>query len=292
MELTDILRKHGVRHYDGHGHHHARNGWVQLDCPFCGRDSNRFHLGYNKATGHFTCWKCGGHSFVSIMSEILRVTYGEAKKLREGITIAVVERREVVKKDLTLPKGIKPMIKQHRRYLRSREFNSKEIEQRWQVQGIQIASRLSWRLFIPIHYRGEVVSWTTRSINDKAELRYISASEEEEALPHKTLLYGEDFASTAVIVNEGPTDVWRVGPGAVGTCGTGFSRAQVNRLSKYPIRAVWFDNQTAAQQRAQELVDQLSVFPGETFNIISDSEDPGSASKKEVKQIRKAVGLS
>ena len=136
-----------------------------------------------------------------------------------------------------------------------------------------------------------MVSWTTRSISSKVEQRYISAAEDEESVPHKTLLYGEQHCSHAVCAVEGPFDAWRVGYGAVALCGTAYERAQVQRLSKYLVRAVWFDQEPTAQAKAKKLVNELSVFPGETFLINGDSADPGSASEKEIKQVRKALGI-
>ncbi|MCK5862007.1 MAG: hypothetical protein KAH38_05950, partial [Candidatus Hydrogenedentes bacterium] len=32
-------------------------GWVGMNCPFCGNDTGG-HLGVNKTTKIFTCWKC------------------------------------------------------------------------------------------------------------------------------------------------------------------------------------------------------------------------------------------
>ena len=146
--------------------------------------------------------------------------------------------------------------------------------------------RLPWRLFIPFHIHGEVVSWTTRSIGQNG-LRYVSASSDQEKVNHKSILYGEDFCRHAVIVHEGPFDVWRTGPGAVATCGTGFSRSQLLRLSNYPVRVICFDNEKQAQQRATELCDLLEPFPGETIQVTLDAKDAAEASDKEINQLRR-----
>jgi len=63
----------------------------------------------------------------------------------------------------------------------------------------------------PSDYKGRIVSWTTRSISNQGK-RYINASEREESVSMKTLLYNEDYARHCVIVTEGPGDVWRIGP--------------------------------------------------------------------------------
>ena len=100
-------------------------------------------------------------------------------------------------------------------------------------------------------------------------------------------MYGEDYARHSITIQEGPTDAWNTGPGAVATLGTGYSEAQVNRMVKYPIRAVCFDNNPIAQKRARKLCNDLAVFPGVTSNIKLNSEDAGSATKKEIYKIRK-----
>ena len=102
-------------------------------------------------------------------------------------------------------------------------------------------------MFIPFHYQGEVVSWLTRSIGDKGQ-RYISASEGEESMDHKGLLYGANHCGHACVVVEGPLDAWAIGPGAVALCGTGYSRAQLLRISKFPVRVICLDRGIEAQR--------------------------------------------
>ena len=106
---------------------------------------------------------------------------------------------------------------------------------------------------------------------------------------HKELLYGEDYCRGSVIIHEGPTDVWRTGPGAVALLGTGFTDAQVLRLSHYGLRIVCFDSEPAAQRRANKLCSLLDGFPGETINVVLDSKDPGSATPKEIAKLRKLL---
>lgn len=160
----------------------------------------------------------------------------------------------------------------------------------WCLQGIGIAARLSWRIYIPIHYQGEVVSWTTRAIGKHVQPRYLSAGPEQESVSHKSILYGGDYVRNAVIVCEGPTDVWRIGPGAVATLGTSYSRSQMLEISKVPIRAVCFDMERPAQKRATKLVEELRAFPGLTMRIeLETANDVADADEDEVAEIRRAV---
>ncbi len=292
MQFQEVLSGLGVPYLSSGAGGHTREGWINFACPFCGGGKHRDSMGYNLSAGFLNCYRCGGHNAVETVAELGQISFKEAKKLLEGVesnrSLVIPDKRG----KLVLPKGIREMQKAHRKYLRRRGFDPDEIAKLWGVQGIGHASRLKWRLFIPIELDGETVSWTTRAISDEASLRYISASAEEEKVNHKTVLYGEQYARRhSCCILEGPFDVWRGGPGYLGTCGTGYSRAQVARMAKYLRRGIWFDNEPEAQRRARELADMLSPFPGETFVINSDSKDPDSASDKEWRQVRRTLGL-
>lgn len=290
--FAGILRQNGVKH-ETEGRY-CRPGWVQFQCPFCygGKDPNKLYCGYNIHYGYVNCWRCGSHSAQKTLASLLSISYKQAG----GLLLALdVERRLAEPQEerggiLVLPKGRGKLVSAHRRYLRERGFSWREVEKLWGVQGLTLHKRLPWRLFIPIHYHGRVVSWTTRRLSNK-EPRYVSASIEEEAIHHKTLLYGEDYVrGNSIIVHEGPTDVWKTGPGACGLLGTGFTRAQINKLSRYAKRIICLDNSIEAQMRARKLCNLLEPFPGETINVILDAPDPGSAPAKEIKRLRRLLG--
>jgi DNA primase len=143
---------------------------------------------------------------------------------------------------------------------------------------------LSWRIWIPVHVRGELVTWTTRSIGDGG---YVSARPEEERTPIKHCLYGLDHCRHVAVVVEGPADVWKIGPGAVATFGVSYTQEQVALLAEIPIRVVCFDREVGAQRQATKLCRALEAHPGSTCRVELDAEDPGSASEEEVSALRK-----
>lgn len=275
MNIKDLLSTYDVL-FRSEGHHHCRPGWIQVNCPFCGKGSNKWHLGYNLYGGYFHCWRCGKHGLSETLSELTgQNPQAVSKMLRELSTRDNISRKEDIKPrgKLILPENLGPLQKAHRKYLRGRGFDPKDIELLWQAKGIGVSHRLGWRIFIPIHYKGEVVSWTTRSISDGG-LRYISASPAEERIAHRDILYGEDYCNHAIIIHEGPLDVWATGPGAVCTFGLGYSRTQLLRMVKYPVRVVCFDTEPEAQKRARKLVTELEVFPGQTYHVtLNDAKD-------------------
>lgn len=189
----------------------------------------------------------------------------------------------------TAPKGVKGLLAAHREYLALRGFNAAEIERVWKVQGIGLARRLCWRLFIPVLINNQPVSWQTRSISQYAAVPYINAKPEEEKLPIKSVLYGEDYVGDKIVVHEGALDVWATGPGAVATLGVGFTMWQVIRLSRYPKRYIAFDNEPTAQKRAEQLADHLRIFDGKTYIVQIDAKDMAAAPQAERLRLRKMV---
>jgi len=291
MTFTEILDEYEIETAP-EGHHHSRQGWVQFDCPKCGKDSGKFHMGYSLDGGYCNCWSCGFADIVGVLQELTDLPFHKIKELLKDIDVEYVDVVRV-KGKLTLPKGIKPLseLKQHKKYLKERRFKWQKLDRLWNIQGLEIASDYAWRLFIPIIYHGEVVSWTTRTISsDPTITRYLSSPPEKEAINHKELLYGEDYARQAIVIVEGPTDVWRIGPGAVATMGVGYSQAQVNRMLRFPIRAICFDSEPTAQKRAKELRNALLGLGGDTCNIVLETgKDAGDASWKEVRDIRNEI---
>ena len=288
MKLIDILKEYNIP-IGPMNHYHCRENWVNIDCPYCSHDTQGWYMGINFQYNYVSCWRCGSHPLINTMMLLTKLSYYEVKKLLDDLDIEHFEKHKPTGK-LVIPTGIKKLRSAHIYYLETRGFNWREIERVWKIKGIGISNRLSWRIWIPIHHHGEIVSWTTRSISHNPKIaRYISASETEELLPHKQLLYGEDFARHAIIVNEGPINAWRIGPGAVATFGVGYSIEQLERMSKYPIRAICFDNELEAQKRARKLVNDLSVFPGETYNIELDAKDAAEESNKNIKRLRKEI---
>lgn len=283
MRYQEILSDLGVP-FVVEGHEHCRPGWVQLDCPYCSPRSQHWRLGLSLSGGYVHCWACGHHPIVEALAEITDRPYREIKALLGGA--AKEAPRDLPRRGkLVVPPGVSPLSPAHRSHLSGRGFRAQEIADLWGVKGIGIASSLQWRLWIPITLNWEVVSWTTRALGEN-QLRYISASPQQEAVNHKHLLYGEEYCRYAVIVHEGPTDVWATGPGAVATLGMGFHRKQVLRLAKYPTRVICFDNEPDAQRRAKELCRQLMAFPGETYNVVLSGKDAASSPEEEIRELR------
>jgi hypothetical protein len=288
MDLIAVLQDLGVPYREG-GHEHCRGGWVQVDCPWCTPQAQHWRLGLNLAHLYASCWSCGGRPLIKALALASGRPYKAVESLLGTVDRPLTRQEKRPRGRLVVPEGVGPLLPAHEHYLRGRGFDPGQLAQLWGVRGIGVATRLAWRLWVPFVLHGKAVSWTTRKVSEKSGApRYVSASPDEEEVDHKRLLLGEDFCRHAVVVCEGPLDAMRVGPGAVAVCGTAYSRAQVNRLAEYPVRAVCFDSEPAAQARAKRLCDELGVYPGRTVRVELDAEDPASAPESEILALRKA----
>ena len=287
MNLLSLLTELGVEYKTEGQHEHARGGWAQIDCPFCSPRAGRYRLGINLEKGYSNCWACGPRTLVNVLGELTSKPAAVCLQLLKGVGWEKFKREERTPGILKIPGHVGPLGPAHRAYLRQRGFDPAEIERLWSIQAIGLAVRLSWRLFIPFHVGGEMVSWTTRAIGKDVEKRYIMASAEEEKLPAKSLLYGIDYVRHAVVVCEGPLDVWAIGPGAVCTMGLKFTEEQMLKISRYPLRAICFDAEPAAQRRATRLAKQLLPLPGETHVVeLESGKDAAEANREEIEELR------
>lgn len=287
MKFIDILNQFNVE-YKTEGSSHCRPGWIQLDCPFCGKDSHKWHMGYSLSGNFVNCWRCGSHNLMNSLILITGSKFNVIKPLLENIRTdyKVIEKPEG---KFSKPAGVGKLLKIHKDYLKSRGFDIQMLTKLWKIQGIGNVSRHAWRIFIPVIFHGNMVSWTTRSVSkNKNILRYINASPPEEDISLKSILYGSDFVRDTAIICEGPFDVWKIGAGAVATFGINYTTEQVLQMSKIKKRIICFDNEKVAQLQANKLCNDLSVFPGETYNLVIEAKDPAAATDKEIRKLRKA----
>lgn len=270
-------------------HHHARAGWINLDCPYCSPGSKRFRLGFRVKQKYFNCWTCGPVPFKKTLYLLFN---NNSKEFIEQLEDFRLPKEDQIIGKYTEPAGLLDKIpKPYYDYLRSRfgKETSLTIE-RYKLRAIGPRGKhLACRIFVPLYYKGEKATWTTRSIDPEIEIRYKNAPIECEAISIKKLLFGEDFVRHSVIVVEGPFDAMRIGPGAVSLGGVNYSKAQVRKLAQYPYRYICLDQDEAGQKTAEKLANELSVFPGETSILQLNAKDAGSCSLKELNKIRKLL---
>lgn len=290
MTITDVLTELKVPFAEGGQHRHVMTGFIGIDCNRCSPESGKMKLGIRISTLFTTCWSCGGVNLTSALTEASGRPFHRVKALLDslngGIPLVAPDRSNTGR--LTLPFGVGELLPAHRKYLKGRNLNPDELSKVWGVQGIGVAPKLAWRVFIPVRHKDKTVSWTTRAISDKAGMRYASAKPEQEAMPIKSILFGSEHAKHAVVVTEGPLDAMRIGAGATATLGTGYSQAQLLAIAKFPVRTILFDGENEAQTRAAKLCRALEAFGGVTKRAVLDSaKDAAAASAKEIEQVRR-----
>lgn len=287
LTLRDAFDEYDVEFSELGEHRNVRAGWLGVDCPYCGPRSGKRHMGISIDWLTASCWQCGAKPAYEVLRDLGlpgRICARLVKARRAFPSEPLGERSG----QFSQPQGVSALLPPHRRYLERRGFDPDELQRIWHIGALDgFAARLAWRIYIPIEWRGKPVSWTTRAIG-KDPKRYIHASDEDSSIPARELLYGFDLVRHAAVLVEGPTDAWRIGPGAVARLGLGsISAAQLLLLSSIPVRAICFDAEPAARRRAEDLAARLEGFPGETFRLeLESGEDPASAEEEEIEEIR------
>ena len=278
--------------YVAEGNTHTTEGWVNVHCPYCGDDN--YHLGINTESGGCHCWRCGTHPMIATFSQLLRLSPSQ--------TWAVISeyrgvRRVAPRKTTARPHGEKPfkfptpnepLTRPYIHYLRRRHFDPEQIVQEWGVRQTGPMSKLdgvsySYRLLIPVIWDGQVVSFQARDITGRAHMRYMACPRQRERIHHKDILYGKQEAWDAarqMIVVEGVTDVWRLGPFAAAVFGIEFRMEQVLAMARLADQFfIAFDDEPTAQEQAERLAVRLRVLGKRTAICPPPGKDPGGMSQ-------------
>lgn len=294
LDFLKFASKHRIP-YLTQGHHHTHHGWAQTHCPQCTDGTRGWHLGFSLERGNFNCWRCGSVRAVDAVMGLLRVSKEKAHELlREFGGGRADGRRAVVvrKRKIKAPLGLAPLAGCHRRYLKARGLDPDAVAEEWELQGSRFEDpKWAWRVVAPIrNLGGEVVAYVGRSIHNEAKPKYRVTDDADCLEDPKALVYGiHKVPDKAVIVVEGPADVWNMGPGAVATLGVDWTVARANKLRRFQRRFVMFDPEPLAQERAEKLAEWLGSFPGETEVVSGLPSDPGSLSRKLVRKLRKSL---
>jgi hypothetical protein len=283
IDFTQILDDLHVPYHDsGRG---TRVGWVNFQCPYCEKDP---YMGYNLAGRYVNCWSCGTHDLIATL-HMLGMETQEARKVIEELPRTRIYKEIDYEKrgKLVEPVGLGNLLWEHKNYLRKR--NLWFYPRRYKLRGINGTGipLLRWRIYIPIYFRGEMVSWTARTISNHINPKYWSPPDAESIIPITQLIYGVDECRATILVVEGPLDRMVLGSGAGATLGQDITPARLEQISRFPRRIFCFDNEPDAQARARRWCRELSPFPGATLNIaLSSGKDPSRVNKKELQALK------
>jgi len=290
MSIERLLRDYNIPFVMPGEHHHCSEGWVNINCPFCGGDN--YHLGINTEHSGSHCWRCGGHHTTKVISKVLDISNSEANgiltKYQRGGK-ATTKEAKVSIYPLKLPYPTIKLNEVGKRYLRGRGFDPERLEREWGV--LQTGptcfldmARYDNRILIPIYWGREMVSFQSRDITGESEKKYLACPSRREKTKHKNVVYGKEERwpeTDSLIIVEGITDVWRLGGYSVATFGISFTTEQVLLLSKMAGRFfIIFDNEPQAQEQARKLAVKLKAL-GRRAYVETVEEDPGSMKQEE-----------
>jgi len=299
--------------YAAPGQRHYRHGWINIPCPFCygsGRPGN--HLGYcldlrSSFYGRFICWRCGGKKAVDVLIKLLKVPENEARNILTtyggSSYLPPPQKPKPAKiiRGIPLPPGTKPLfgLKGACRYLEKRGFDPKLLAEEWGVEaagpgaGVELQGGrkldLSYRIVVPIIWKGKVVSWQCRDWTGKSKLKYITCPKELESVFHKEILYGMDLADGLKKgrLVEGVTDVWSLGAGAVACFGIKYREPQVRLLAeRFEEVDLVLDPEPAAKLQARRIKTALEDRGVLVRNVaLPKGKDPADLSEEERKEV-------
>ncbi len=245
------------------GHQHSRKDWINVECCFCSGNKG-YHLGYSQKEGYFKCYRCGWHSTEKVISSFSRAdsnfVYKILKEYRGRSKYYVEPIPDIRPTSLNLPRGASLMTERHKQYLRNRNFDPDKLEKEYGLLGTGADGDYKFRIIAPIYFDGRLVSYQGRDITNKQAAKYKGCADEDEVIPHKSILYGWDqipYNSERCIVVEGITGVWRLGPGSLATFGVEYTPSQLRLLAlRFKDIYLLFDPDQAGE-KAEKLTDEL-----------------------------------
>jgi hypothetical protein len=284
---------------------HSTPGWINIDCVFCGGDQSQ-HLGINLENNACNCWRCGGHSVGKLIQMLEDCSWQEALVIMEKYqsynrpTAKIQDYtppqqmtmpKEFIKLSIHPSENLRPAY----RFLYSRgiNFNDHIIALDYEIYySPGPLGDYKFRLGIPIYIRKQLVSFVTRDVTGKATKSYLACPDNKSVTPWKNTLYPYDNITfnNAIVLVEGPFDVWKLGQKSLCTFGTGWTFSQVALLhSLFPKKVfILFDSEEIAQESAKKLSKAIWFCDCEVV-YLDDKKDPGELTCKEGKQLMKEL---
>jgi hypothetical protein len=207
--------------------------------------------------------------------------------------------------EITLPPQVLPLTsddvpKEVMYYLWRRGFNHAYIDEVYGVkyapEGVELGEHKLFedRLLIPITRGKKLVAWQTRRLDDrpKDRFKYITMP----GFKKNNALYNMDNAwkYTTVVLCEGVTDVWRIGPHAMALFGKTVSPHQLDILKL--MWKTWDATcvvalDADAKENAHIVTNRLERSGAfkRAVPLLLDQGDPGSYSTEEIRELIQGV---
>jgi DNA primase len=265
-------------------------GWIGIRCPFCDDHSN--HLGIHLESKVFSCFKCGTKgNIIKLIQELEDVDWKKAISIIQqysGSVLNYENKQEIVSNKF--PK-MNPLGVLHKEYLASRGFDPELLERKYKLKIGGNFTKYQTRLIIPFFENRRMITFTSRDISGKSEIKYLHPSRTETVITPKDTVFNIDTVRNSCLVVEGCFDVFRMGDGAVSLSGTKYTQRQVSLLSKIDRVFVLFDPEPVAQAQAKKLGNELSFLTRVEVIQLDLDRDPADMTEQEAIELKKELSL-
>ena len=273
-------------------------GWVEANCPFCGDDPS-YHLGINLDSKMINCWRCGTKGPVTrYIKEVLGCSNTMANTIIAKYSFKDFELLHSKNKEKPPNETIRwpsplydYLLDPHREYLRRRDFIPSLLEEKYRLKSTAMTGdSWKWRIIIPVFFNGKCVTYTSRRITENSsDPRWKNCPSDQSLIPIKDTLYNIDShcSGTPILLVEGPSDVWRIGDGAVG-CFTSFmSDPQLQILLQHQPSRIYiaFDGEKEAIKNAHRVAGKISPFTPCSVIELPEGKDPATLSAEDLKEL-------
>jgi len=298
-DLESLFRDLGVD-AKTYGHKHCRPDWINTPCPFCTGNPG-YHLGFSLSRNACVCWRCGNHSQPFAIAKLINLPLAKVQVLikqyggREWALPPVNHTNTLPFKE---PCGIGRFSQRQAQYLIGRGFAPNHLESVWGIQGAGVSAMLdnhdySHRIYVPIFWQGEQVSFQTRTVHRNVEPKYKACPREYERIQHQHILYGkEEVWDGFGICVEGVFDVWALGAQyAFAVFGIEYTQQQIMEIKRhFHTVLILLDSDPQAKVQAQKLEAELK-FRGVNAQWvpIPEGKDPATLTKAELHYYRKLL---
>ncbi len=312
IQIIELLDDLGIK-YKTFGKNVSRD-WVEISCPFC--DDHSEHCGVSLQKQGFNCWVCGAKgSIFKLIMEIENCTYHQAKITVEKFSDSLIYQpqektpaightnRNIIPKEAS---SILPSL--HLNYLRKRNFDPTHIQKEYKIMACDILGNFAYRIIIPIILNEVVISFTGRDVTGKQENKYKNCPNELSQFSIKETIYNIDTVKNKMIICEGPTDVWRIGRGAVATMGVEYTTSQLVLIAQKEPKEIYilYDSDATKTEtygcrgelitkigpsKAEKLASAVSTFCSKVEILELNEGDPADMSTEETTKLRKEIGI-
>jgi hypothetical protein len=305
-------------------------GELGVCCPFCiksGRGDTNFHMGINPDNGAYSCWRYpkthAGRKMEKLVRMFLECSYEEAYKIvydtapvdlivtdnLVDIVNKLFDKKSAPKqesdkapKELLFPSefiDIKStgVTKKFYDYITSRGFVDVDKLIKKYSLFCALNGKYANRIIFPFCYQGELVTWSSRTLDQDLNWRYLDLEVEKSVIHVKQLLYNYDSiieGGNLLVITEGLFDCIKLdyffSKGNRATClstkhMTTNQGHQIRRLSKVFNKIVIFMD-SDAMSASWEIRSEFCTLPNVTFKFLPVGfKDPGDFTTEEIKNL-------